>query len=272
MIKLYKLCYNQEQIDNIQTPFHVWNNLSNSTPGFREYPIIKTAYNSEETKNLEYWGILSPKFEQKTNITGNTFLQFIENNNANVYFINPTPINEAIYPNVLYHGEAYHPGIMGLISRTISRMGFDLYPQTLIMDHSTFAFCNYFCGDRKFWDSYINFIDTFLSEVANHSEDNKLMFEKSAQYSLDKTIPYYAFVIERLFSVFLVLHPEIKSASYKYSKEELLVKTDLPDNIISEVIALSDIKKVATTLELKRAYSLFRNRVTNEHKFLFHRE
>ena len=55
--KLYKICYEQSQLSSLGAGFDLWDNLSNDQPQLREYPIFECAYNSNLTKNLDYFGL-----------------------------------------------------------------------------------------------------------------------------------------------------------------------------------------------------------------------
>jgi hypothetical protein len=256
----------------VKSPLVPWDNTHNQESILREYPIFHKAYESVPTELLR-WGILSPRFEEKTSISPQKFLNFIENDegDADVHFINPCPINAAIYPNVLIHGEMFHKGISNLIIKVLSRMGYELDPM-VFMDDNIFAFCNYFCGNRGFWYRYITFVDNFLKEVSNDITDKEMIYSNSANYSRDREIPYYSFVIERLFSVFLMLNRDVNVLAYKYTFEELKMKTNLPDNLLKQIIALTEMKNSAITKKEKQDYADYRNLTTTQYKLLFHME
>lgn len=279
--KLYRICYREDQFSLPKTARYTdWNNLENLTPTLFEYPIFQQAYNSPLTKNLDYWGLVSPKFDSKAGITGEQFLEWIDRENSNhtpydVYFLNPVPIVEAIFPGTIQHGENCHPGLLGLLQRNLSwSTKIDL--SQLYMDCNTFSMCNYFVGNRNFWTKYIHFVNRFLSSVESNPADNNMMYLNSAGYGPNKTLPFYTFVVERLFSIFLNLHRnEIKFGHYPYSRDALLTKTQLPPVIVDELMALTDIKQMALSaghFGMMQHWVFLRNKLTEANQYLFHME
>jgi hypothetical protein len=276
--KLYSICYLPEHFSAIGARFEPWDNLINKQPELCEFPIFDRAYNSELTKDLDYWGLMSPKFEKKSNITGGQFLDWVLasqiSNPKDVYFINPVPIVEAIFPGTIQHGNNCHPGLLSLLQRNIAQAAsIDL--ASLYMDCNTFAMCNYFVGNRKFWSRYTAFVNSFLASVNNNPEDVELMYRKSANYGPNKSLPYYTFAVERLFSIFLNIESRtggVTFAHYPYTREALLIKTGLPEQIVDELRALSDIKQMAISAgypAMMQHWAFFRNRLAQQNQYLF---
>jgi hypothetical protein len=277
--KLYKICYEQSQLSSLGAGFDLWDNLSNDQPQLREYPIFECAYNSNLTKNLDYFGLVSPKFEKKSNITGGQFLDWVkasqQTNLCDVYFINPVPIVEAIFPGTIQHGENCHPGLLSLLQRNITEASkIDL--GSLYMDCNTFSLCNFFVGNHKFWGKYIKFVNNFLESVNNNPKDIEMLYQKSANYGPNKVLPYYTFAVERLFSIFLSLErgrkDGITATHYAYTRAELITKTTLPEPIIDELRCLSDIKQIAVSAgypNMMQHWAFLRNKLAQQNQYLF---
>lgn len=229
----------------------------------REYPTFKK-YPEYLATDDDFVAFLSPKFVSKCAISHDDFKEWVERNDnigIDVFFINPTPINETLFLNTVQHGNNCHKGLEGLLQRHLPNCP---NINNLLMDGSTFAMCNYFCGNRKFWDAYTSFADEYIKSVEKNPEDAKMLYETSASYGRDKSLPYYPFAIERLFSIFLCFNRDISSASYKYSIEQLAKKTRLDDHILSKIITLREIKK-----EFPKDWIQLRNEIASKYPFLF---
>jgi hypothetical protein len=141
------------------------------------------------------------------------------------------------------------------------------------MDYNTFSLCNYFVGDKIFWNKYMKFVHSFLESVDKNTNDKELLYGTSANYGPNKTLPFYTFVIERLFSIFLNIYKsEITVSHYPYSREALLIKTGLSESIVNELQALSDIKQVAISdghSAMMQHWAFFRNRMAQQNSYLF---
>ncbi len=305
-IKLFTNCYKKDQIDNISFGSDLWDNTKNEFPELGEYPVFREVFNSELTKNVNYWGIVSPKFVEKTNMTAQYFKDWIETQLPSpiplnlekdpdidsdklfptVYFVNPVPIVESLFPSTIYHGNNCHPGLAALINRVLIRMGYSIDLNSLYMDYNTFSLCNYFVGNRIFWHYYLSFVDNFIKEAKNNFEDNNLMFNISAQYGRNSALSYYPFAVERLFSIFLHLPYNtlynstsfpvyIKAIPFIYSNEQLIQKTKLDENVVAELKALSSIKYATVSgknPDLINSYMLFRNQIARRNPYLFQME
>lgn len=282
-IQIYQICYLPEHLLQVKNPLIPYNNLENLNPELCEYPIFKSGKVYAIQKNLDLWGFVSPKFEMKTGISGQQFIDFIETDptRADVYFINPTPINESLSPSVLTQGENCHPGIIDLISRNIKKMNLPnelnnlwINLPNLWMDSKTFALCNYFVGNRKFWSEYLTFVDLFLAAVKSNETDYDMMFKAGANYGPNKKLPYFTFVVERLFSLFINI-TTLRVNHYTYTRDELLQKTKLSPQILDELRALSAMKLAAISgnrPELLEHYIFYRNRFASANAYIFNLE
>lgn len=276
-IKLFQLCYKKEMLDNIQPGFEPWDNTINLNPELREYPIFKKVFN-DVSNDLKYWGVVSNKFTEKTNITGFDFIKWIEDQpfseETNCYFINPCPIMECLFYNVVNHGEYWHKGIGNLMQRTLLEMGYNIDLYTMLTDSSKFSMCNYFVGDKYFWSNYLSFVEQFLKIIEKNSHYKELMYCQSAEYNRDKSLAFYPFVIERLFSVFLCLKAySITAKNYEYSIDELMNKSKITEIQAKEIKALSAIKSaILTNGNLKSHWEFLRNKFLMENKEIFGRE
>ena len=281
-LQLHQICHRPEhftQISELLTPL---DNTAAEHPELCEYPVFKKGYLQQlslgENKN---WGFLSPKFEQKTKISINKFhdwaIEKLSGENCpNVVFINATPILESIWPNVIIQGERCHPGLAKLLNFGLRGLGIESDILNRMMSSTTFAMSNYFAGDLIFWEKYITFVDNFVEVIEKDPDCKKLMFETSAGYQRDSSIPYYTFVVERLFSVFLNLYEsEISSAAYVYTSEELMSKSHQTAEIIDEIMALSSIKyqAVATNnINLVQPWTTLRHQFVQRHPYIFNVE
>jgi hypothetical protein len=280
-LSLFQICYKNEHFKNFPNGMIAWDNTANLNPKLCEFPIFNEAYQHAIDLGLDYWGLMSPKFEKKSFMAASKFKNWIESElqvekPANVFFVNPAPINESLSLNAITQGEICHPGMAALIQHALTGMGINFDALRVVVDDDTFAMCNYFVGDRIFWKLYLDFVNTFLAEVEKNSDDKNMMYEISAQYGPDHSIPYYTFVVERLFSLFLILYRgRITSQHYTYSKEEMLSKTQLPSLVIEELNSLSLLKKKAiqhNESKLMDSWSIFRTSLIMRYPNIFNIE
>lgn len=283
LINLYQICYTQEQMQNAHHDGVIpYDNLENKNPELREFPIFEKEYwkrvmppAMQAHMPNEYWGFISPKFVEKTNITVSNFRWWMSTiGDADVCFINPCPIMEVLFDNVVAHGEVWHPGISKLINQTLIKIGYSVpdLAKLNLMSNQTFAMCNYFVGNMKFWNAYITFVNEFLQTCEVDMELSQMLYGPS-NYNLDKSLSLYPFVIERLFSVFLVLHPSIKAKHYNYNAQEQSNKMTAEQFLDLQVI--STIKESAVKYsdsDLVKMYKILQYKFNQRNPELFNKE
>ena len=98
--KVFQIYYKPDQLAMLEPEFTPYDNTENLRPELREWYVWDKAYQQCCDEGLEYWGFCSQKFNQKTNLTGAQYLEFIDANPGyDLYFVNPAIINEAVFAN-----------------------------------------------------------------------------------------------------------------------------------------------------------------------------
>jgi hypothetical protein len=192
--------------------------LSNS---WREWPVIRDlGLKQAQADNADIWGFVSYKFQEKTNVTGQQFIDFIKDNPDNdVWFLEPyyTPRNPFLNP--WQQGELYHPGITQIPNFIFKAAGNDIDVSKIPMRLSWY---NFFAGTEKFWNLYFEVIDTIINVAKEHEGLNEVLFNTGAGHGNDPRVPYFIFVVERMFPTILAMS-DLKAASliYKHSDFQL---------------------------------------------------
>ena len=226
-MKLFQSYVNAHQktfLSEHTIPFDAQNNVENSQ---REYELFKKIKSSFSEDNPEPWGMVSWKFNHKCLIKPDAFMEFAISRFAAGYdcvFINPMIGNEALYFNVWEQGiDCGHAGLDKVAQFLEKQLGARI---TALMGKSSFAFCNYFIATPAFWDAYFSFVDHALglleTEISNKSDVGNI-YGGSAHYGRDASLSMRPFVIERLFSSFIV-SSGFKCIGYEYSLTQYQTK------------------------------------------------
>ena len=215
-IRIHQIYFDKSQAPFLDPDFVPYFNKKNDRPDWREYHILRSAYNGGQICSNDITGYVSWKFGKKAKISGKAFIKFIKDNpNHDVYFINPFPFIAATHQNVWHQGEECHPGISDLTQYILSRAGYKIDLSNMFMDETHFAFCNFWAGTRSFWDRYMAFTEPLYDIVENQlSSHEKQMLLSCADKMSGASFPPYIF--ERLFSTFLVLNPDIKKIHFQF--------------------------------------------------------
>lgn len=207
-IKVFNIYYREEQKAALDKDFVPYDNSGNNSH-LLEFDVFRKLHGSEQTRDLKYWGALSWKFQQKTGLTGRALLDIIEANPGHdCYFCNPHPEIESIYHNVWVQGEAVHPNFLSLSRAFFKAAELNQNLLDAITPSKYFASANYFVANAGFWHAYL----AFISQVLDKAEKNLSLQVKQAMHSsyadsgsLHADAGYWPFIIERLFSVFLIM-------------------------------------------------------------------
>lgn len=221
MVKIHQIYYLDRHRAFLDPAFIPYDNTENLRPQWAEYHVFRKEYASRPCPPDSLVGYVSWKFGAKTRVPGQRFLDFVNDNPGHdVYFINPFPLHAKLFRSVWDQGEHYHPGITPFSQAVIRRAGYAFDLAAMINDESSLAYCNYWIGNRAFWDKYIKLTDAVEDVLQHRLAPEELAFLNSfADYT--KTLSHIAFVLERMFSTLLLHDPDIKYCAYRYSNPEL---------------------------------------------------
>lgn len=221
MLEIHQIYYLDRQRAFLDPAFIPYDNTENLRPQWAEYHVFRKEYASRPCPADAHVGYVSWKFGAKTRIPGQRFVDFVNDNPGyDVYFINPFPMHGRLFKSVWAQGEYYHPGITPFAQAVVRRAGYAFDLAAMINDDSTLLYCNYWVGNRTFWDKYMKLTGDVAQVLQDGLTPAELAFLNSfADYT--KTLSHIAFVLERLFSTLLLHDPDIKYRAYRYSNAEL---------------------------------------------------
>ena len=239
--KILQIFFKPEQMAQVDGAFTPYDNTANPRPELREWYIWDKEYDKLSAEGLDYWGFVSWKFKEKTNLRGQDVLNYINANPGyDVYLFNPCIVNEAVFINSWEQGDNYHPNISAIGNSFLHKLGYADYDvREVLLDRNRTVFANYVVGNSKFWDKFMAFSRQLFTEADKDAEFKHQVFgEGLSNYAHDKSLPNFTFLIERLIPTFLELE-DMKVLPYRYTAETLPQKY-YP--YIDEIAALSDLK------------------------------
>lgn len=219
-IQIFQIYYQDTHKSDLDTAFTPYSNKGVSDNRL-EFAVFDKLHHSTKTKNLSYWGAVSWRFQQKTRVEGQQLLDYVSGKlEFDIFYMNASPMNEALFDNCWMQGEVSHPGLIDLAQKVFQCAGL---PQELIYEisHSQqYSTANYFVGNRKFWDLYIPFINKVLTAADQKlpAKYKKILHANADPKGLHHGATFVPFLIERLFGVFMKLHAD----ELKFHKIRLL--------------------------------------------------
>jgi hypothetical protein len=203
-VDLYQSFSGPEQASWIADSSH---SIDHQMCGGFEFDLFQKIDSQRQT-NDRPWGLVSWKFEHKTQMAVESFhmeaARIIEGG-ADCVFVNPMIGSHAICRNVWHHGEwTGHRGILSIEEFLVSRNFIDV--SSKFMRSDKFALCNFFIATPRFWRHYFEYVRSVIScleSEANHGSEVGRVYKSNAGYVKDSTLSMRPFIIERLFSSFI---------------------------------------------------------------------
>lgn len=217
---LYHIAYSEETWNSVPKGLIRLDNRSNERPDWAEYwPIRRFLLNEKLDENV-FYGFLSPRFMEKMSVSSEEILGFIAqlDGDVDVAAFSPFFDHRALFINMFEHGEFFHPGLIDISKKILSRVLPDLQINSLVNTSDTAIFCNYFAAKPRFWKKWLEICEQIFNMA--ESEDDPLAFELKRKMHYGKG-PVHAkvFVIERIASLLLAISNDFKVA--KFSKSTL---------------------------------------------------
>ncbi len=240
--KIFQTYYDSSHKEKLSPEFEHLDVSANPIPEMREFPIIRDLYKEGRHKEQEYTGLVSFKMEEKMaslSHGGNglfnaypeikEFLSF--NKGYDVYIFNPFRYDLSL-KNVWRQGEGVHTGICDKVDFLFRELSTE-YPNDSIFkrdnsvkydeyDLHTYSMCNYWVGNEKFWNKYINFVGKvydFMNGDSISSELKDSITSKTLHHG-EGEVWYVPFIIERLTSSLIYWDEDIKSLGWKNNWKE----------------------------------------------------
>jgi hypothetical protein len=261
---IYQIYFKENQRANLNKEFIPYFKSENEEIEWREYwTFVKNKRHAIASKGLT--GYVSWKFQKKSKVTPQKFLDFIEKNPGfDVYFLNPFPLDALLFESVWQHGDFYHPGLTEFTASLLRKAGYeiDILGQTNRPDQAGYS--NYWVANSKFWKLYTQFTRP-LEQYIRHQltpDESKYLYTIADPVSNCSHIP---FIFERMFTTLLVHNKELRSISYEYDADDLRERYPLLLRLIYRVLKKTQINRSWFGKLLKISVLLLRKIRDNQH-------
>jgi hypothetical protein len=270
-VTIFQIQYSDEVSGRFDPDFIKYDCREHPENEKREIAHMQKFFDEGMWKNndSQYVGLVSPKFNDKSKLRGDEFIQWINNNpDYDVYFINPFPQLQYFHFNVWEQGEYWHPGLLNRADCLFQSAGLDIQTKCLPRNSSdTLLYSNYWVANERFWRKFMEFVCKLTTAIDSLTEEEKVGFFDLTPYCAAAI--YYPFIFERMFSTFLNIDKSFRCLPYPYQKDAVLSKclNDFERMIVSDWSELIDrwdlhgrndqeIRKIFSNLEnMQRLFS-----------------
>lgn len=214
-IRIHQIFYSEQTRSELDPGFIALDNLANPRPDWREYWPIRNYLLNTVLDEAGYYGFLSPKFEEKTNLSAAQVEEFVRANapQADVLLFSPYFDQSAFYLNVFEQGECRHAGSLRTAQEALAATGSDVRLAELVTDSRTTVFCNYFVARPRFWRAWLAINERlFALAETGHGELGERL--NALTTHAEEVVPLKVFIMERVASLLLASQAGWRSRAY----------------------------------------------------------
>jgi hypothetical protein len=169
-VHIHQIYYSPQQ--ELDPGFKPLDNTANLRPDWFEYWPMRNFLLRETLDDNAFYGFLSPRFKQKTNLDAAAVSQFIARcgPNTDVVLLSPSIHNSAFFLNVFEHGESEHPGLLGVTRKFFARADQPRSVEDSVSDSRNTVHSNFFIAKPRFWRAWLALTER-LFQIADDPDD-----------------------------------------------------------------------------------------------------
>jgi hypothetical protein len=197
-IYIYQIHYTSAE--GLDPGFRVLDNSSNERPDWFEYWPIRNFLLNEPLDEDSFYGFLSPKFKQKTNLSAAAAIEFVrsESGATDVVLLSPSLQWTAYHWNVFKFGDAVHPGLLKVAEQFFRHIGQPTNLHTLVSSSRNEVYSNYVIAKPRFWRAWIEIAEQLFALAESPDDPIGIELRKSTAYRGANGVQMKVFLMERL--------------------------------------------------------------------------
>lgn len=202
--QIFQIFYDDESKKKILPGFIPLDNTNNLRPDWFEFWVILNFLRHNPLEENTWYGFLSPKFFEKTNLNSNLIFDVINlhGEDSDVALFSHGWDQIAYFLNPFEQGEVWHPGLMQASQNFISNCGINIDLKLLVCDSTSTVFSNYIIARKSYWVQWKRLAELFFEYVEINSMANTM----TNYGSTNKNYPLKTFIQERLVTLILSLN------------------------------------------------------------------
>lgn len=174
-------------------------NSSNERPDWFEYWPIRKFLLHETLDENAFYGFLSPRFREKTNLRASAVYEFIRgHSSADIVLMTPSLHLTAYHWNVFHYGEACHPGLLNLATEFFRRIGQPTNLADLVTNSRNEIYSNYMFAKPRFWRAWLDITERLIAIAESPTDPLGIELRKPTTYRGQSNAQMKIFIMERI--------------------------------------------------------------------------
>jgi len=254
-MKIYQIFYNQETKVMLDPKFTPFDNSSPTYRSWHEFEVIKKIIETNIFDDNEYIGIFSPRFFEKTGLTGSDVIEIVGKSKSEIINFSPDLEASISYLNCFIQAESKHPGFISVAQKAYKIIGLDLDLSELISNHSRTIFSNYFVAKYSFWKVWFKYALKLYFLSANQSNIICNKLNALTRHRGVESYPMKVFIMERLINV--VLENEKIDSEIGVNYEKYYSLKEYSGEKVKEMFIIDELKSLMKKNSGKALLSLY---------------
>lgn len=197
-VHIHQIYYSPDQ--TLDPGFARLDNTANLRPDWFEYWPMRSFFLRETLDDDAFYGFLSPRFKQKTNLDAADVHEFVARcqPDTEVILLSPSIHNSAFFINVFAHGESEHPGLFEAARQFFLRTHQPQSIECSVSDSRNTVHSNFFLAKPRFWRAWLALNEQLfkIAEDADHPLGHAL--RQPTTYRGSESVQLKIFLMERM--------------------------------------------------------------------------
>jgi hypothetical protein len=248
---LHQIVYDEDTRASLEAGFLPLENSDSPRPDWFEFHPIRHYLHSHDLDERTWYGFLSPKFTERTGVTAQELVEFLEHFDAfaDVALVSHGWDQIAYFLNPFEQGEAWHPGLIAATREFLREAGIAIDLGTYIAHSQNAVFSNYVIAKPTFWRQWLVLADQLFDLSENGPTPLRAALAASGRYSKGvDSVQMKVFLQERLAPLVLTLAKFRVAVADTSARNPLHAKLFQDDPRTRRLLAACDTLKIEFTL------------------------
>jgi hypothetical protein len=196
-VHIQQIHYSSQQ--SLDPGFAALDNTANPRPDWFEYWPMRSFLLRDSLDETAFYGFLSPRFKQKTNLDAADVHRFIAGCavNTDVVLFSPSIHNAAFYWNVFEHGDSEHPGLMEVTKKFFARTR-QPGVENSVSDSRNTVHSNFFIAKPRFWRAWLALNEQLFQIAEDAGDALGRQLRQTTTYRGSENVQLKIFLMERI--------------------------------------------------------------------------
>ncbi len=198
------------QAEPAEPDFPVLDHSSTERPDWFEYWPIRRFLLRESLDEESFYGFLSPKFKQETNLNAAAVREFVRSQGdaTDVILFSPSIHLAAHHLNVFTFGDACYPGLLRAATQFFKRIGRPTNLNALVTNSSNEVSSSHVVAKPRFWRAWLTITERLFEIAESPTDPLGVELRQVSSYRDRREMQMKIFIMDRIATWILADDPQ----------------------------------------------------------------